>query len=444
MTSSEDARLWFRERCAAGQAEVSRVPLYDIPGWHVTTPWSNLAHRSGKFFSIEGYAVRVCGASPWVADHALIDQPEVGILGFLTKVFGGVRHFLVQAKMEPGNVNGVQLAPTVQATFSNYIRVHKGNVPPYLEYFLEPGRRRVLLDALLPEQAAYFLGKRNRNMVVETNEDFALGDDFCWLTLRQLKDFAREDFAVNMDARSVLSCLSRSDDASAGPGDRTSERASHPSSAEAGPRHSTPDLARWLSAIRERSSIELVHRPLHQLRNWSCDEHELVSGSAQLPVSVIGVSVRTETREVRTWAQPLFSRNAVGLLGLLCRSIEGVVHFLVQATVEPGCRTVVQVSPTVVCHGDWDATSTADRPPLWEWFADPDRSSVRLSVGHSEEGGRFDRFVYRYVVVEVPDAAELDDRETHRWMTLSQIMTFLHRGLVSVEVRNVLACLEHR
>lgn len=59
-------------------------------------------------------------------DQPIINQPEVGYLGFIVKEFNGVLHFLMQAKIEPGNVNHVQLSPTIQATRSNYTQVHQG------------------------------------------------------------------------------------------------------------------------------------------------------------------------------------------------------------------------------------------------------------------------------------------------------------------------------
>ena len=49
-------------------------------------------------------------------DQPIIDQPEIGFLGILCKEIKGSLHFLLQAKIEPGNKNFVQLSPTLQAT----------------------------------------------------------------------------------------------------------------------------------------------------------------------------------------------------------------------------------------------------------------------------------------------------------------------------------------
>ena len=64
----------------------------------------------------------------------------------------------MQAKIEPGNINYVQLSPTLQATKSNYQKVHKGKNPTHLEYFLAEDKN-IILDQLQSEQGARFLKK---------------------------------------------------------------------------------------------------------------------------------------------------------------------------------------------------------------------------------------------------------------------------------------------
>ena len=66
----------------------------------------------------------------------IIEQSEIGILGIITKKLNQKIYYLMQAKIEPGNINCVQISPTLQATKSNYLQVHNGKKPKYLSYFL--------------------------------------------------------------------------------------------------------------------------------------------------------------------------------------------------------------------------------------------------------------------------------------------------------------------
>lgn len=115
----------------------------------------------------------------------------------------------MQAKIEPGNLNIVQLSPTLQATRSNYTRVHGGKSPNYLEYFNGEKEVYVLVDQLQSEQGARFLHKRNRNIIVEINEDeeISVKDGFIWVSLGQIKELLRYPNVVNMDSRTVISCI---------------------------------------------------------------------------------------------------------------------------------------------------------------------------------------------------------------------------------------------
>ena len=116
-------------------------------------------------------------------------------------------HFLMQAKIEPGNVNRVQISPTIQATKSNFMRVHGGSLPAYFEYFEKSYRYDVLYDQVQSEQASRFYKKRNRNMILYVNEEIDVLPNFKWMTLGQIKFFMKIDNLVNMDTRTVLSGL---------------------------------------------------------------------------------------------------------------------------------------------------------------------------------------------------------------------------------------------
>jgi oxidase EvaA len=60
-------------------------------------------------------------------------QPEIGILGVITRMIGGVRHFLLPAKNEPGNLNGLQLAPTEDFVRHGYFNIEARNLLPCLD-----------------------------------------------------------------------------------------------------------------------------------------------------------------------------------------------------------------------------------------------------------------------------------------------------------------------
>ena len=110
--------------------------MSDLKKWNITT--NKIYHISKKFFQIIGIRVKSNFYINRSWDQPLVLQNEKGILGILRRKYKGDFQYLMQAKVEPGNINKLQLSPTVQATKSNFSRVHRGKRVKYLNFFLYP------------------------------------------------------------------------------------------------------------------------------------------------------------------------------------------------------------------------------------------------------------------------------------------------------------------
>ncbi|MFC5940560.1 NDP-hexose 2,3-dehydratase family protein [Micromonospora harpali] len=452
LTTNEEFSAWLREREATDSMTVEQVPLDDMRGWHFSAGRAALVHDSGKFFSVGGVDVSRTGRGPRSWQQPIIRQNEVGILGLLAKEFGGVLHFLMQAKIEPGNRRQVQLSPTVQATRSNYTKVHGGASTPYLEHFLRPGRGRVLADVLQSEQGTWFLGKRNRNMVVETTDDVPVRDNFRWLTFGQIRQLLTVPNMINMDSRTVLSCLPSDTsgwlfDPLAGNGDCADpefafdlQRSLQASEAEG--RHTDAEIISWLNDVRIDTAIELRPVGLAQLEDWELSRSRIEHRQGK-HFRVIGVSVASGQREVTQWAQPLIAPCDVGLVAFLTRRINGVLHILMRASVEAGFLDVAELGPTLQCNPATYADLPPQERPRFYDYVLAARDNIRYDVLLSEEGGRFYHAECRYLVLECDaEPAVLEPHPDFRWMTVRQLMALLrHHNYVNVQARTLLACL---
>jgi oxidase EvaA len=443
----------FRER---DSWKVTRVPFAALDAWCLQAQPRRIAHGTGQFFTVEGLRVNTDFGHLHTWDQPIMRQPEIGILGILTVVVNGIRYFLMQAKAEPGNINGAQLAPTVQATFSNYTRVHGGRPTPFLDYFSCDGHARVIVDCLQGEKGFNFLSKQNRNMIVEIDEPITPPDRFCWLTLGQIKQLLRRDDQVNMDTRSVLACLpwmtaetiyNRPDlgeNLESYDGMILSNFATEllRSAVKRGTAcHDYGELLAWLAAFRERYSFRVSSRPLDQLEGWHYGEMEIEREESSV-FSVVGIEVEAVEREVDRWYQPMFAYQACGLHCLVLQSINGTLHLLMQACFSPGNRRMFEIGPTISCLDLKTHLETGCPPALYEVFNLSPREWIRYASIQSEEGGRFFRSRNRYIVLELPSDYSLQSLETHRWMTVAQVHQFLARGEISVEARSLFACLD--
>lgn len=456
-TTMSGVEEWLEGQCRTQPLTVSRIPLKAMADWGFTGDPVRLAHRSGRFFSVEGIHVETDVGLVRAWDQPIIRQPEIGILGIVTRIFDGVRHFLMQAKVEPGNVNGVQLSPTVQATRSNYTRVHGGELPTYLDYFLRHDRASVLVDQLQGEQGSRYLRKQNRNMIVEIDEDLPLDERFCWMTLGQIKQLLRRPNLVNMDTRTVLSCLPLSGRGPWVPGDTEEEgpplmigdvalgafarELLNSSLAGARPAEPMRDLLHWLTELRSLHELRLEPRSLFALEHWVVEDMAIRHARHRY-FSVVAVDVESRVREVKRWQQPLLSHEGFGLNGFLLKRIDGVMHFLVRACMYPGNHALFELGSTVSRSNAAEQFGRPDAPPYLDLFHDPPQSWIRYDAIQSEEGGRFYGYQNRYMILELPDGLPTPSSPLHRWMTLGQIQELLFHGYFNIEGRNLLACLD--
>ena len=442
--SSEELQQWIDTRNREVQVSIRLIPFSEMANWHVD-PDACLRHDSGRFFSVQGIHIDTdYGTNPgW--DQPIIVQPEIGYLGILAKEFDGVLYFLMQAKIEPGNVNCVQISPTLQATKSNYTRVHHGKKPAYLDYFVNVLPENVLLDQLQSEQGARFLRKRNRNIIIKVDEDVEVLPDFRWMTIGQIKEFMHRDNMVNMDTRTVLSGIEyidyitpMTDLTPLSPFGRDLLKSARTSDGL----HSMGQILSWLSGLKSRYDMFVYYKPIDKLEGWHRTGMEIANDAGKY-FRVIGVQVNISNREVQSWDQPLMQPLQQGVCAFIIKKIGGVYHFLVQAKLECGNYDILELAPTVQCLTG-NVFTAKERPPFVDYILNASREQIRYDVLQSEEGGRFYREQNRNMSIEADEDFPLEVPEHYTWMTLNQINNFLKfNNFLNIQARSILSALKY-
>ncbi len=416
-------------------------------------------HETGGFFSVVGIrgtlqAVGMgMGASATVVEQPIIDQPEIGILGILARRHGERVEILVQAKAEPGNVNAVQLSPTVQATESNYRRLHGGEPTAFLKHFHSRGRWTTLSDSRQSEQGTRFLGKYNRNatVLVEGRGPEAVPEAWRWCEAGSLLRTLGCDYCVNTDLRSVLATSDWTLLAGGGvPFGRWRGRGGFGEAllgsflAREEEAESPMSVLRGnLERVRDGIRLEVGLRPLDGLKGWAFDG-EGIREDAASRFEVRGFRVHAPDREVTDWEQPLLCDLGLGEVALIAQRRRGVLHFLLRPSVEVGFREKAQYGASIQRHPE---KAPAGNPSLSVPGDDPlgDLIAGRESLEHrscllSEEGGRFFRSSSRYRVVEVPERISVPRLPGCCWATLGQIYRLVKMpGCMTNEARSAVA-----
>ncbi|MDA9773311.1 NDP-hexose 2,3-dehydratase family protein [Saprospiraceae bacterium] len=448
--STSDVLAWLQKRNAEIEVEISRIEFSKLKSWGFKN--GGLRHNSGRFFSIEGVEVEVNRGDVTKWNQPVINQPEIGILGIITKEVNGVLYFLMQSKIEPGNVNYVQLSPTIQATKSNYTQVHKGKKPQYLEYFLNDSKSETLLDQLQSEQGARFLRKRNRNIIIKVNDEIKDHPDFRWLTLGQIKELMQSDNVVNMDSRTVISGITFGnydgetvDFYSLVSGaDSISNKLLSSELDNTSFVHSFDDILHWFTRLKTFAELSVIRKNINQLDDWVV-EKDIIRHKDNKYFSVIGVNVNISNREVVSWDQPLIKPSQEGLCAFVIKEINGRFHFLVQAKMECGNFDVLEMAPTVQClTGNYNNPDSIENLPFLNYVLSVENSNILYDTLQSEEGGRFYREQNRNLIILADSSFNEEIPENYIWLTLNQLKTFIKfNNYLNIQARSLLSMISY-
>jgi len=393
-------------------------------------------------------------------EQPIIIQPEIGYLGIICKEIDGVLNFLMQAKIEPGNVNCVQISPTIQATKSNFTRAHGGRLPLYFSYFENASDHYIVYDQIQSEQAARFYKKRNRNIIIYIEEDIEVHPNFMWMTLGQIKKLLEIDNLVNMDARTVLSGIplitSKMNDNDLG---RIETLFDNPDLFKSifytEPAGSLSEIFYEINNYKMFQDVLVSRIPLNQLVDWDIDEYGITS-KKKANFMVRYYDIEISGREVHGWTQPLFKAIGIATFGLITKKTKTGTKFLVCAKPEIGSFDRIELGPSVQWEPNHDPQHDDPVERIFREFIfntgnievtetvkATKPGNVITDVLLSEEGGRFYHEQNRNVILEVAENVLCDLPKNYFWVEYSTLNYMMQiNNCLNIQLRNLLSLLK--
>lgn len=389
-------------------------------GWSSVSSWVKtdyaISHDTGGFFDLAGVQNERTGEQ-----RLMIHQVQSALTALVRHRAPDDTYFLVQARQEPGNLNGVQLAPTIQSTPANYLAFHGGRASDYLAqvFSYAPGMR-IVSDSFQVDLGMRYQGKTKRAMIVDADEMLPTTDGFFWMPGTLLVELAGESGLLNPDLRTLMSVSPWSADPS---------RGLVPASDEVAASLAAPVRAEVVGAVTATIGAAepdpLFAVPLAELTNWHWTEEGLREHTPRQGFQVDFYSVEAPVREVQSWTQPLVNSQGEGLSELLYRTgSDGLLEIGVRVIAEPGL-----------------VASRAVVPSRLEYPGDPgvDANARALPTGpgvvsslESDEGGRFYQDISRYTTRPI-GSSDLD----LTWIRVSEFKALLrHSTTISMQLRS--------
>ena len=444
VNSTKDILAWITELNENTHVKIEECNILDSKFWFFDDYAGEVLNRRKSFFSIIG--MRHFVDDEFIREQPVIIQPEIGYLGIICRKIDGVLNFLMQAKIEPGNVNCVQISPTIQATKSNFLRMHGGKLPTYFELFEKSGEHQVLYDQIQSEQASRFYQKRNRNMIMYLDEDIELYPNFRWMTLGQIKELMKIDNLVNMDTRTVLSGLPLTGavddlDSLKEIVAAFSDPALCASIFAYDPQKGLPEIYQQLNNYKMFRDVRVATVPLNQLVDWKVDNYGITCRS-EADFMVRYYNIEIDGREVQQWTQPLFKAIGMATFGLLSRVHNDRRKYLVRIKPEIGSFDMAELGPAIQWEPTHDHTEDNEVDKLF-LSKYQKGEGVKVDVVLSEEGGRFYHEQNRNVIIYIDEDELPEVPDGYIWTDYAALGYMVQiNNCLNIQLRNLMSLID--
>ena len=401
---------WLKKKKKTSFLNNKIIALENIKNWKITD--LSIDHDRKKFFSIKPFFLSSNVKKLNNTYTPLIIQKEVGILGIIKRKINGNDEYLLQAKIEPGNINKIQLSPTVQATKSNYTKVHGGKATNYINFFLKK-KFKILSKFKLAEQGTRYLTKKNFNYLIDScNYKIEVKNNYKWIKKKELVQLSKRDNLLNMDTFSIISCSIK----------KVKEN------------KTILTFHKIISKYKEFNKKYFIVRKIiffKDLKNWTINRYKIFDNEFKY-FSIIGLKIITNCREISKWCQPIFKDHFKTFNGILVCKKFGTSHYLLKLTLEPGF-TKARFTSTVLIK-NFNKTKTYNSERYFYFFKK--KEGIMLNKKSSDEGGRFYKNEVHNIVCSIKKYNTIYNKN-YLWISHNQINELIKKDMLTLEARNL-------
>ena len=402
---------WIISQKKLNKMKIKEISFESTNNWGINS--SEIFNNKKKFFSINPYQFKNQDRKKWY--QPLIIQKEVGILGIIKKKIKKIDYYLLQAKVEPGNIDNIQLSPTVQATKSNYLRAHGGKKTKYLKYFIRKSRNQNILKNLrLSEQGTRYFEKSNKNILVDIKKQkIKKHKNFIWLSKMDLAYLIKKKNLLNMDSISVFSSSIKKEKFDV-PNNRFFEII-----------NKYKFFSKKLYIIKKKILFK-------EMKGWKIFDKKIYDIKKRF-FSIISLKVESNSREVNKWFQPIISDHSSSFNGFLCKKTNKTNHYLLKCVIEPGFKKPKFTSTVTIKNFRY--SNKNDK--YLKFFKN--KKNILFDVINSDEGGRFFKNETRNMIVFLKNKKEIKIKNNYIWASHNQVIELINKNLISIEARNLFA-----
>ena len=188
-----------------------------------------------------------------------------------------------------------------------------------------------------------------------------------------------------------------------------------------------------LTKFKKRFTIKKKIISFGDLYNWKISKNKISDIKSKF-FSIIFLKIKTNSREVSEWFQPIISDHYISFNGFLVRSINETMHYLLQYTLEPGF-TFPKYTSTVSIK-NYNSKNNNTKINFFNFFK---KNNKIINFINSDEGGRFYKNETHNSICVLNPKENLSLKKNFIWASHNQVINLINKNLLSIEARNLFA-----
>lgn len=251
-----------------------------------------LTNQKSDFFNIGLYKTLSS------TSQFLIEQKLPALVVLLIAEIQGEDFAILNCRFEPGLIDKINFTSTIQSTPNNYLQSHKGKSTHFIEVIDQPNKYgEVIYDGVQFDWGNFYITKTKRYLMIKLNTIPELPSGFVWFQIKKFKQLVMEKQLITNDLRVCIALL------------------------------------QGLSKQKQQLKTEVS--PAYLNHSLECIPFS-INSTDSLNHRIVFCKVTTQTREVKSWIQPLISPSKPITIGLTFMESDKQKLYAVQQKSNPG------------------------------------------------------------------------------------------------------------
>ena len=192
------------------------------------------------------------------------------------------------------------------------------------------------------------------------------------------------------------------------------------------------NLLRAIKNVKINTKISKKIISFKELKSWKILKDRIFDTKKNL-FSILFLKIKSNSREVKQWSQPIISDHTISLNGFLIKKINNTNHYLLNAIQEPG-----QICPkftSTISIKNYVSSKKIKKIKFFNFF---NRKKV-IKFINSDEGGRFYKNESHNLISFISKKDKIILPKNFKWASHNQVIELIKKNLLTIEARNLFA-----